>query len=93
LGYKKQIITILPYFASGPDGKKFRSKKSQSLALKRQGKMQTLEFFRLQTRQEVLALYPRFSLVGTEEVQLAAAPGRMVTCPELCYNAFWEAGL
>ena len=43
--------------------------------------MSNLEFFRLQTRQEVLALYPRFSPVGTEEVELAAAPGRVLAGP------------
>jgi hypothetical protein len=43
--------------------------------------MGNLEFFRLQTRQEVLALYPRFSPVGTEEVELAAAPGRVLAGP------------
>ena len=53
--------------------------------------MSSLEFFRLQTRQEVLALYPRFSPVGTEEVELPAALGRVVTDSELCYNAWWEA--
>jgi hypothetical protein len=52
-----------------------------------------LEFFRLQTRQEVLALYPRIAPVGFEEVELAAAPGRVVTHPELCYNGHWETGL
>ena len=39
--------------------------------------MPALEFFRLQTRQEVLALYPRFAPVGTEEVELAGAVGRV----------------
>jgi molybdopterin molybdotransferase len=37
-----------------------------------------LEFFRLQTRQEVLALYDRFPPVGTEKVELAAAEGRVL---------------
>ena len=37
-----------------------------------------LEFFRLQTREEVLALYPRFAPVGVEEVELAAAAGRVL---------------
>jgi len=37
-----------------------------------------IEFFRLQTRSEVLALYPRFSPVGTEDVDLAAAVGRVL---------------
>jgi molybdopterin molybdotransferase len=40
--------------------------------------MSPLEFFRLQTREEVLALYPRFAPVGVEEVDLAAAAGRVV---------------
>ncbi len=48
--------------------------------------MSSLEFFRLQTRQEVLALYSRFPPVGLEEVELAAAGGRVlgeaVTAPE-----------
>jgi len=43
--------------------------------------MSNLEFFRLQTRQEVLALYPRFAPVGTEEVDLAAAVGRVLAGP------------
>jgi molybdopterin molybdotransferase len=43
--------------------------------------MPPLEFFRLQTREEVLALYPRFSPVGTEEVELAAACGRVLAAP------------
>jgi len=43
--------------------------------------MSNLEFFRLQTRQEVLALYPRFSPVGTEKVDLAAAVGRVLAGP------------
>jgi molybdopterin molybdotransferase len=40
--------------------------------------MNKLEFFRLQTREEVLALYDRFSPVGTEEVELSAAVGRVL---------------
>ena len=48
--------------------------------------MKSLEFFRLQTRQEVLALYPRFLSVGTESVDLAGAGGRVlaaaITAPE-----------
>ncbi len=48
--------------------------------------MSTLEFFRLQTREEVLARYSRFAPVGVEEVALAAAAGRVVaasvTAPE-----------
>ena len=43
--------------------------------------MEKLEFFRLQTRQEVLALYPRFSPVGTEAVELARAVGRVLAGP------------
>ena len=39
--------------------------------------MSNLEFFRLQTRQEVLALYPRFAPVGAEAVELAQAGGRV----------------
>ena len=40
--------------------------------------MSNLEFFRLKTREEVLALYPRFAPVGTEEVELAGAVGRVL---------------
>jgi molybdopterin molybdotransferase len=40
--------------------------------------MTPLEFFRLQTRQEVLALYDRFPPVGVEEVELADAGGRVL---------------
>jgi molybdopterin molybdotransferase len=40
--------------------------------------MKQLEFFRLQTREEVLALYPRFPPVGTEEVDLAGGLGRVL---------------
>jgi molybdopterin molybdotransferase len=43
--------------------------------------MNKLQFFRLQTRQEVLALYDRFSPVGTEAVELAAACGRVLAAP------------
>jgi molybdopterin molybdotransferase len=43
--------------------------------------MTPLEFFRLQTRQEVLALYDRFPPVGVEEVALAAAGGRVLAAP------------
>ncbi|MFA4902694.1 MAG: gephyrin-like molybdotransferase Glp [Desulfobaccales bacterium] len=43
--------------------------------------MSPLEFFRLQTRQEVLALYDRFPPVGVEEVELAAALGRILAAP------------
>jgi molybdopterin molybdotransferase len=43
--------------------------------------MNALEFFRLQTREEVLALYPRFAPVGGEEVDLAAALGRVLAAP------------
>lgn len=37
----------------------------------------TLEFFRLQTREEVLALFPRFAAVGVEKVDLGEAGGRV----------------
>jgi molybdopterin molybdotransferase len=40
-----------------------------------------IEFFRLQTRAEVLALYPRFSRVGAEEVGLDDALGRVLAGP------------
>jgi len=40
--------------------------------------MNPLEFFRLQTREEVLALYDRFPPVGAEEVDLAGAGGRVL---------------
>jgi molybdopterin molybdotransferase len=40
--------------------------------------MTALEFFRLQTREEVLSLYPRFTPVGWEEVDLAGALGRVL---------------
>jgi molybdopterin molybdotransferase len=43
--------------------------------------MPPLEFFRLQTRQEVLAHYDRFPPVGEEEVDLAAAGGRVLASP------------
>jgi molybdopterin molybdotransferase len=43
--------------------------------------MSALEFFRLQTREEVLALYPRFAPVGVEEVDLAGALGRVLAAP------------
>ena len=43
--------------------------------------MPTLEFFRLQTRAEVLALYDRFAPVGVEEVDLADAGGRVLAAP------------
>ena len=43
--------------------------------------MTGLEFFRLQTRAEVLALYPRFSTVGSEEVGLDDALGRVLAGP------------
>ena len=43
--------------------------------------MTPLEFFRLQTREEVLSLYSRFSPVGMEEVDLAAALGRVLAAP------------
>ena len=40
--------------------------------------MPSLEFFRLQTREEVLARYYRFAPVGLEEVALVAAGGRVL---------------
>jgi molybdopterin molybdotransferase len=40
--------------------------------------MKTLEFFRLKTRQEVLALSRRFPPVGEEEVELSGASGRVL---------------
>ena len=43
--------------------------------------MTPLEFFRLQTRQEVLAHYHRFAPVGVEEVELAEAGGRVLAAP------------
>lgn len=43
--------------------------------------MTPLEFFRLQTREEVLALYPHFAPVGVEEVDLAGALGRVLAVP------------
>jgi molybdopterin molybdotransferase len=43
--------------------------------------MKSLEFFRLQTRQEVLALYPRFAPMGAEAVDLARAVGRVLAGP------------
>jgi molybdopterin molybdotransferase len=43
--------------------------------------MTPLEFFRLQTRQEVLALYDRFGPVGVEEVDLADCCGRVLAAP------------
>ena len=42
-----------------------------------------LEFFRLQTREEVLAHYDRFAPVGVEEVELAEAGGRVLAAPIL----------
>ncbi len=45
--------------------------------------MPPLEFFRLQTRQEVLALYDRFAPVGVEELDLAEAGGRVLAGPIL----------
>ncbi len=45
--------------------------------------MPSLEFFRLQTRDEVLALYHRFAPVGVEEVDLAEAGGRVLAGPIL----------
>jgi molybdopterin molybdotransferase len=43
--------------------------------------MTPLEFFRLQTRQEVLAHYDRFGPVGVEDVDLAGAGGRVLAAP------------
>lgn len=43
--------------------------------------MPPLEFFRLQTREEVLVLYDRFPPVGVEVVELAAAYGRVLAAP------------
>ncbi len=43
--------------------------------------MKPLTFFRLQTREEVLALYRRFAPVAAEEVDLLAAAGRVVAIP------------
>jgi|UniRef100_A0A7V6A417 molybdopterin molybdotransferase len=40
--------------------------------------MPSLAFFRLKTRDEVLALYPRFSAVGVEDLDLGEAVGRVV---------------
>lgn len=40
-----------------------------------------LEFFRLKTREEVLALFDRFPAVGREEVELAAGGGRVLAAP------------
>ncbi|MEW6388682.1 MAG: gephyrin-like molybdotransferase Glp [Thermodesulfobacteriota bacterium] len=40
--------------------------------------MSPLEFFRLRTREEVLALYTRFPAVGAEEVHLVEAHGRVL---------------
>lgn len=49
--------------------------------------MEKLEFFRLQTRQEVLALYPRFAPVATEAVDLADAVGRVLAAPVVAPEA------
>jgi molybdopterin molybdotransferase len=43
--------------------------------------MTPLEFFRLQTRAEVLAHYDRFLPVGVEDVDLADAGGRVLAAP------------
>jgi molybdopterin molybdotransferase len=43
--------------------------------------MSTLEFFRLQTRAEVLAHYDRFAPVGVEDVDLADCCGRVLAAP------------
>jgi molybdopterin molybdotransferase len=49
--------------------------------------MKSLQFFRLQTREEVLALYDRFAPVGVEEVELAEAGGRVLAAPILAPEA------
>ena len=49
--------------------------------------MPPLEFFRLQTREEVLAHYDRFAPVGVEEVELAEAGGRVLAAPILAPEA------
>jgi molybdopterin molybdotransferase len=46
--------------------------------LKHRGLFMSLEFFRLKTRPEVLALYDRFPPVGVEEVELGSAYGRVL---------------
>lgn len=59
-------------------------------------KMTPLEFFRLQTRQEVLALYDRFPPVGAEEVELAAAYGRVLAAPIAAPEdvpGFWRSSM
>jgi molybdopterin molybdotransferase len=43
--------------------------------------MTSLEFFRLKTREEVLALYSRFGPVGVETAALAQAVGRVAAAP------------
>jgi len=43
--------------------------------------MTPLQFFRLQTREEVLAHYDRFGPVGVEELDLADACGRVLAAP------------
>jgi molybdopterin molybdotransferase len=43
--------------------------------------MEKLEFFRLQTREEVLALYERFPPLEAEVTSLAAAAGRVLAAP------------
>jgi molybdopterin molybdotransferase len=43
--------------------------------------MTPLQFFRLQTREEVLAHYDRFGPVGVEELDLAKACGRVLAAP------------
>jgi molybdopterin molybdotransferase len=56
--------------------------------------MPPLSFFRLQTREEVLAHYDRFPPVGVEEVELAAACGRVLAAPIAAPEAvpgFWRA--
>jgi molybdopterin molybdotransferase len=58
--------------------------------------MKQLEFFRLQTREEVLALYDRFPPVGEETVELAAAGGRVLAAPIAAPEevpGFWRASM
>jgi molybdopterin molybdotransferase len=58
--------------------------------------MPPLEFFRLKTREEVLALYDRFPPVGVEVAALAAAAGRVLAAPVAAPEevpAFWRASM